>query len=105
MEYGDQYKSPELLSYVDSISFNFLNTLGEISYYFPSLQVITPMLFRTPTQERLEAYEEHLLAVETYLHPKLDEFAYLLTRGLLSLRLIRKTVKTRKFEEMWKQIK
>jgi hypothetical protein len=72
-----------LTFYVDATSFNFLDTLGEISRYFPSLLIaITPLVARTPNMYRLEDYEKHLLEIgNTYLFPKLEKFSYQPTRS------------------------
>lgn len=65
---------------VDAVSFGILEILASASPHFYNLRGETPMLARTPTMKRLEAYEDHLLKIGVTLTPYLEAAGYLPTR-------------------------
>src|SRR2546426_4684968 len=73
---------PELRLAVDSFSFDFLRTLGEISGYFPALEPMTVFIGHTHVQQQLEAYGDYLVEIGASLTPELERFCYLPTSSL-----------------------
>lgn len=53
-----------LLTVVDTFSLAFLQVLAQASPYFSDLARLTPLLFRTPSMDDVERYEQHLLRLE-----------------------------------------
>ncbi|GAB3809539.1 hypothetical protein [Micromonospora zhanjiangensis] len=53
-----------LLTVVDTLSLAFLPVLTQASPYFGDLARLTPLLFRTPSMDYVQRYEQHLLRLE-----------------------------------------
>lgn len=64
----------------DAVSLRMLDCLAEVDGHFYALRRETPMLARTPTMKRLEAYEEHLMRIGAGLGPILEDACYPPTR-------------------------
>jgi hypothetical protein len=78
-DYRDAQGQTHLSATVDAYSFQFVLKLGELSPYFYALEVVTPMIGRTPTAKVLGAYADHLVEVSMAIAPKLEQRYYLPT--------------------------
>jgi hypothetical protein len=81
-ELAVKYSAAMLSPMVDAVSIGFLDTLAYACPHFYQLLHQTPMIAKTPTMKRLEAYEGHLLQIGNVLTPFLETSGYLPTRSL-----------------------
>ena len=68
--------SSDLLTVVDTLSLGFLETLQAVCPYFGGLFVLTPLVFRTPQMDAMEAYEAHLMLREAGIADALERYNY-----------------------------
>jgi hypothetical protein len=69
-----------LLSAVDVCSYRFLERLGRASPYFLELDVITPLIARTPTTKSLVRYEEMLMRLGPAIEAAIQPYVYFPTK-------------------------
>ncbi len=69
-----------LLSAVDVCSYRFLERLGRTSPYFLELEVITPLIARTPTTKSLVRYEEELMRLGPAIEAAIQPYVYFPTK-------------------------
>jgi hypothetical protein len=63
-------------AFVDFASYNLLEIAGELTPEFASVQVITPLVHRTPTMERLEQLSDFLMDLNRSLSANWRPFIY-----------------------------